>query len=88
MHESETTIPDDALQALRRSAARGCPVGQLKLAGYLARGNRLEAESSTEGIDEEVKTLLQAAAGSGLCEAFFELGNADLFYERGFLFTI
>jgi hypothetical protein len=72
MHNSDRSIPDDALEFLTRSSDRGCPVAQLYLSKYLMR---------TNPQDEAAMEQLQLAATSGLCEAHLELGIV-LFSKR------
>jgi TPR repeat protein len=60
-------IPEKALQALKRSSERGCPLSQLRLAEYLLKDDRQ---------DVEALALFMSSAKMGLIDSHSMLGIA------------
>jgi TPR repeat protein len=69
MEATDGVIPNESLQALKRSSEKGCPLSQYNLAKYLRRLN---------SRDETAILLLQKAAKSGLLIAHYGLGTDSL----------
>jgi TPR repeat protein len=66
MLKNRKAVPDEALQAMKRSADRLCPISQLNLAVFWMEANP---------HDKEALSLLLAAAEAGYCRAQSKLGR-------------